>query len=107
MKVAASITTPVFCTASTIGSMSERTVRAAQLGRIPRRASAISRASASTSCTARGPAPGRPMSAAAIPSSSIRCRSSIFCPIGGSVTEGDCNPSRSVSSFSSTPRTLE
>jgi enoyl-CoA hydratase/carnithine racemase len=88
------------CDTSMMGWMSARTVRAAQLGWMESRESTISRASASTSRTARGPAPGRPMSAEAIPSSAIRCSRRIFSSIEGSVTEGDCSPSRSVSSFS-------
>ena len=77
-------------------------VLAAQLGRTFSLASAISRTSRSTSPTTCGPAPGRPTSAASMPSRSIRCRISIFRPIGGVRTDGDCRPSRKVSSFSRT-----
>ena len=41
-----------------------------------------------------------------MPSASIRCRISIFCSIVGVRTDGDCNPSRSVSSSSITTRRL-
>jgi hypothetical protein len=60
----------------------------------------ISRASASTSLTTCGPAPGSPMSAVSSPSALMRCRMRIFCSMLGVRTEGDCNPSRSVSSSS-------
>ena len=63
-------------------------------------ASTISRASRSTSPTTCGPAPGRPMSAVSMPSRSIRWRISIFCSMVGVRTDGDCSPSRSVSSSS-------
>ena len=56
--------------------------------------------------TTCGPAPGRPMSAVSMPSSSIRCRISIFCSMVGVRTDGDCSPSRSVSSSSITARRL-
>jgi hypothetical protein len=42
------------------------------------------------------------MSAVSMPSLSIRCRISIFCPMVGVRTDGDCSPSRSVSSSSMT-----
>ena len=82
--------------------MSATVVRAAQLARTRSFASTISRASRSTSCTTCGPAPGRPMSAVSMPSRSIRWRISIFWPMVGVRTDGDCNPSRSVSSSRST-----
>jgi hypothetical protein len=72
MNVAASIAIPVACETSTIGSMSRIIVRAAQFGATRRPALRISRASSSTSAFARGPAPGRPMSAARMPSASIK-----------------------------------
>ena len=46
--------------------------------------------------------PGRPMSAAWIPISTMRCSISIFRSIGGSLTVGFWRPSRRVSSSSST-----
>ena len=80
--------------------MSFSWVRAAQLGLIFSLARPISRARASQCATARGPAPGRPMSSMLMPTASIRCRISIFSSMEGSRTEGDCRPSRSDSSFS-------
>ena len=77
-KAPTSNRSPVACEISTIGSMSALTVRAAQLAEIGRSLSTISLASPSTASRARGPAPGRPMSAAWIPSSTIRCRSFRF-----------------------------
>jgi len=56
----------------TTGSMSAITVRAAQFGAIGSFESRISLASARTCSTARGPAPGRPMSAATMPRSAMR-----------------------------------
>ena len=64
--MAAMIGTPVFSTIRAIGSTSASTVRAAQFGLIASLASRISSASRVTSATARGPAPGRPMSAVSI-----------------------------------------
>ena len=78
--------------------MSRTTVRAAQLARIVSFADAISCASRVTSRTTCGPAPGSPMSAVSMPSRSMRWSSSIFCSMVGVLTEGDCSPSRSVSS---------
>ena len=57
---------------------------------------------ASRSRRRAGPAPGRPMSAESMPSASMRCRIRIFWSIEGLLTDGDCRPSRSVSSSSST-----
>ena len=77
----------------------------------PRRAVGLDRAAArrrsrapaarrrATTC---GPAPGRPMSAVSIPSRSIRWRICSFSSIVGHRTDGDCSPSRSVSSSSRT-----
>jgi len=84
MKVAASIGIPTFWETSTIGSMSPTTVRAAQLGAMASRASRISVASVWTWSRTRGPAPGNPMSAAAMPRSAMRCRSRSFCSSDGS-----------------------
>ena len=106
MKAQHSIGMPTRCEISTIGLMSASSVRAAQLGVIRRRWSTISRASRSTSATTCGPAPGSPMSAVSIPSSSIRCRSRSFCSMTGLRTDGDCSPSRSVSSSSMTDRAV-
>ena len=102
MKQEASMAMPVRCEISTIGWMSAITVRAAQLGAIFSFCSTISRASRSTSRTTCGPAPGRPMSADSMPSSAIMCRILSFSSIDGLRTDGDCRPSRSVSSSSST-----
>ena len=107
MNVAASILIPISSETRTIGSMSATTVRAAQLGAIGSLWSRISRASARTCSTTRGPAPGNPMSAATIPKSAIRCSSRFLTSREGSVTDGDCNPSRSVSSFKSTRARLQ
>ena len=93
---------PVRCAISTIGWMSAITVRAAQFGAIGSRCSAISRASRSTSRTTCGPAPGEPRSAASMPRLAIMCRMRSLSSIAGALTEGDCRPSRSVSSSSST-----
>ena len=98
MNVQASIGIPARCEISTIGVMSLRCVRAAQFGLILSFFSAISRARRSTPAACVPPAPGSPMSAVSMPSASIKCRSSSFCSTGGSETDGDCNPSRSVSS---------
>jgi hypothetical protein len=100
MKAQHSMARPVRWAISTIGTMSATTVRAAQLARTRSRASAISRASRSASRATCGPAPGRPMSAVSTPIASIRCRMRIFSSIAGVRTEGDCSPSRSVSSSS-------
>ncbi len=102
MNVAASMPMPISWLMRTIGSMSRITVRAAQLGAIGSRWSAISRASARTWSTIRAPAPGRPRSAATMPSSAIRWSSRSLSSSEGSCTEGDCSPSRRVSSFRST-----
>ena len=102
MNVQHSIARPARCEISTIGLMSAITVRAAQLAWTCSRWSAISRASRSTSRTTCGPAPGRPMSAVSMPSRSIRCRIRSFSSIVGHRTDGDCSPSRSVSSSSIT-----
>ena len=99
MNVQHSIARPARCEIAAIGSMSATTVRAAQLAATESRAAAISRASRSTSRTTCGPAPGRPRSAVSMPSRSMRCRISSFCSIVGHRTDGDCRPSRSVSSF--------
>jgi len=101
MKVAASIGIPTSSATRTIGSTSAITVRAAQLGKMGSFWSRISRASTRTCSTTRGPAPGSPMSAATIPRSAIRWSSCRLTSIAGSRTEGDCSPSRSVSSFRS------
>ena len=89
-------------TASMIGSMSACMVRAAQLGSMGILCFAISEASATTSSAILGPAPGSPMSAEWIPRSAIKWRISIFSPIVGDLIDGDCIPSRRVSSSSST-----
>ena len=104
MKALTSTATPVRCTIPAIGSTSATTVRAAQLGSMASPASRISSQSRVTSSTALGPAAGSPMSAAWSPSSCMRCSRRILAAIGGSVTDGDCRPSRRVSSFSSTWR---
>jgi hypothetical protein len=100
MKVHASMGIPTACEISTMGRTSATTVRAAQLAEMDSPESWISLARAVTSATARGPAPGRPISAVSIPSSSIRFSSRSFSPMGGSTTEGFCRPSRRVSSSS-------
>ncbi len=102
MNVQHSIARPARCEMRAIGSMSARTVRAAQLAFTASRSAAISRARRSTSRTTCGPAPGRPMFAVSMPSRSIRWRISSFCSIVGHRTDGDCRPSRSVSSSSMT-----
>src|SRR5215831_12759615 len=102
MNVHASIASPVRCAISTIGVMSAAMVRAAQLAATRSFWSTISLASRSTSRTTCGPAPGRPMSAVSMPSRSMRCRMRSFSSIDGVLTDGDCNPSRSVSSSSRT-----
>ena len=104
MKTQASIRAPVFCDTSTIGWMSTIMVRAAQFGWMRRPWSTISRQRRRTASCWRLPAPGRPTFAVSMPSRSIRCRSSTLSSTGGSVTEGLCRPSRSVSSSSITPR---
>ena len=78
------------------------TVRAAQLAVIFSRRSPIDRARRSTSAATWGPAPGSPMFAVSIPRTSIRSSRSSFSSIAGVRTDGDCNPSRSVSSSSIT-----
>jgi hypothetical protein len=70
------------------------------LAAIVSRPSTIARARRSTSRATLGPAPGSPMSAVSIPSASMRCRIPIFSSIVGFRTDGDCSPSRSVSSSS-------
>ena len=102
MKVAASIGTPTSSDTRTIGSTSAMTVRAAQFMLMGSFWSTISRARARTCATARAPAPGRPMSAARTPRSAMRWRRRILTSIGGSMTDGLCSPSRSVSSLSTT-----
>src|SRR5437588_183899 len=102
MNVAASILIPTSFATRTIGSISAMTVRAAQFGAIGSLWSRISLARARTCSTTRGPAPGKPISAATIPRSAIRCNSRFLTSSDGSVTDGDCRPSRRVSSFSST-----
>ncbi len=102
MKAQHSIGTPVRWTASAIGRMSEMRVRAAQFAVIFSRRSAIDRARRSTSAATCAPAPGRPMSAVSIPRTSIRSSRSSFSSIAGVRTDGDCKPSRSVSSSSIT-----
>ena len=102
MKQETSIGIPTFCEISMIGRMSASTVRAAQLGRSFIPVSTISRARRVTVATTCGPAPGSPMSAESIESDSMRWRSRSFWSIGGLLTDGDCSPSRSVSSSSST-----
>src|ERR1039457_5317214 len=99
---AASIGTPVSCETSAMGRMSTIMVRAAQLGRMRIRRLEISRQSASTASRWRAPAPGNPTSRVSIPRFSMRWRISTFAAAGGSVTEGLCRPSRSVSSSSMT-----
>ena len=98
MNVQTSIGSPVCWVISATGSMSRTMVRAAQFARIRSRESTISRASRVTSATTWGPAPGRPMSAVSMPSWSMSRRISILRSISGALTEGDCRPSRSVSS---------
>jgi hypothetical protein len=100
MKAQHSMGTPVFWVISTIGLMSATTVRAAQFGLTVSRSWLIARASCSTSAATRGPAPGSPMSAVSMPSASIRIKMSIFSSMVGERTDGDCSPSRSVSSSS-------
>src|SRR5208283_1425123 len=102
INMRASIGTPVSCETSAIGRISTIMVRAAQLGRMRIRWSEISRQSASTASRWRAPAPGSPTSAVSIPRFSMRWRISTFVTAGGSVTEGLCSPSRSVSSSSMT-----
>jgi len=102
MNVAASIGNPIFCTISAMGRMSFSCVRAAQLARIFILHARISRASAVTASTARAPAPGRPRSSESMPRASIKCRISHFSATEGSRTDGDCRPSRRLSSFNRT-----
>ncbi len=98
MNVQHSIGIPARCETSAIGLISAITVRAAQFACTLNRPFAISRASRSTSRTTWAPAPGKPISAVSIPSRSIRCRIFSFSSIDGHRTEGDCSPSRRVSS---------
>jgi hypothetical protein len=102
MKQQHSIGTPVRCWISAIGCTSATTVRAAQFALMRSLAVPISRARRSTSRTTCGPAPGRPMSAVSTPMPLRRWRISSFCSIEGARTDGDCSPSRSVSSSSIT-----
>ena len=104
MKAQHSIGMPVRCEIRAIGTMSAITVRAAQFALTDSRADEISRASRSTSRTTCSPAPGRPMFAVSMPRRSMRCRIRTFCSIVGQRTDGDCRPSRSVSSSSITGR---
>ena len=85
-----------------MGLMSEIFVRAAQLGRTWSLLFTISFARHSTSRRTCGPAPGKPMSTESIPRASMRCRISILRSMLGVVTDGDCKPSRNVSSLSNT-----
>ena len=64
----------------------------------------ISRASRSTSRTTCGTGAGQADVRRVDAERSIRCRISIFCSIVGQRTDGDCRPSRSVSSSSITGR---
>ena len=100
MKRQASIGTPVFCESSAMGWMSTMSVRPAQLGRIRRFDSSISRHRRSTASRCRGPAPGRPTLAVSMPRASMSRRIPILASIDGSRTDGLCRPSRSVSSSS-------
>ena len=100
MNAQHSMATPVLCWISAIGLMSPIIVRAAQFAEIFRRASPIARASRSTSLATFGPAPGSPMSAVSMPSAAMWCRIPIFSSMLGWRTDGDCSPSRSVSSSS-------
>ena len=102
MNAATSTAMPVRCEISTIGSMSEIIVRAAALGSIGSLWSTISRVSRSTASKVSRLAAGRPTSAASTPMSAIRCRISSFLSIDGERIDGDCRPSRRVSSSSST-----
>ena len=102
MNTQHSISRPVRCAISTIGWTSAAIVRAAQLARTRIFPRTISFASSSTSAATCAPAPGNPRSAVSMPSESMRCRIWIFCAIVGVRTDGDCNPSRSVSSSSIT-----
>ncbi len=89
---------PARCEISTIGVMSETTVRPAQATLIESLLSVISRHIRKQSSKARADEPGSPMSATWMPSRSMRWSSFSFASIVGSATEGFCNPSRSVSS---------
>ena len=103
MKVHASIGTPVRCTISAIGAMSATSVRDGAVGGDLQLRGRRSRAPAARRRGPRAaPAPGSPMSAVSMPSASMRCRISSFCSIVGVRTDGDCSPSRSVSSSSIT-----
>ena len=96
MKAHTSIGTPVRWTMSTTGSMSLTTVRQATFGRIL--SFNISFERRSMCSRARGPAPGRPTLAVWMPSLSIRWMRATLSSRSGSRTEGDCRPSRRVSS---------
>ena len=104
MNRQASIGTPVRCWISAIGRMSSTWVRAAQLAATDSRWLPISRARRSASRATSAPAPGRPMSAVWMPSVSMRWRMRSLSSIDGVRTDGDCRPSRSVSSSSITVR---
>ena len=99
---------PVFWEMSAMGLMSLTCVRAAAAGRILSLLSTISRVRRVTSSTARGPEPGRPMSAYWMPRPSIKCRILSLSSIFGSTTDGDWMPSRRDSSKNVTrsPRTM-
>ena len=96
MNAHTSTGTPVACTTSTIGAMSETSVRQATFA--PIESPFVSRTSVRMCSRARAPAPGRPTSAVSIPRSSIKWRSRTFSSSVGSLTEGLCSPSRRVSS---------
>ena len=82
-----------------MGMMSLRCVRAAQLGLILSFLSAISRASRSTPAACVPPAPGKPMSAVSICESFHQVKQLEFLfDWRARETEGDCKPSRKVSS---------
>ena len=100
-----SIGTPVACVASTIGSMSSMTVRAAHVAANGSRAAAISCANARTSLAALAPAAGNPKFTDWTPSAAVRWSRVRLSATGGSMTEAPWPPSRSVSSCTVTPRT--
>ena len=102
IKTQASMGMPVSWLTSAMGWMSTIRVRAAQLGRMFIRLSEISRQSRVTDSSCLLPAPGKPISAVSMPSRSIRWSISTLVSSDGSITEGDCSPSRSVSSSSIT-----
>jgi hypothetical protein len=101
MNADTSIGMPAFCVISATGAMSLTTVRQATFGRIRSRQVAISRARRRMSSRGRPPAPGSPRFTPWMPRSSIRCSSSSLSSIDGSAADGDCSPSRSVSSSNS------